>query len=84
MNRSRCFAALMGVLAGCGGRTETPAPIVENAIAASVSPDQSLLAYYAQPSHVSGTLFTGILEVMPLPSGSAVRLGGEASEPVSA
>jgi hypothetical protein len=55
MNRSSCFAALIGMLAGCGGRTETPAPIVENAIAASVSPDQSLLAYYAQPSHVSGT-----------------------------
>src|SRR5580658_995832 len=79
MNRSSCFAALW-VLTGCGGRAETltPAPIVQNAVAAAVSPDQSLIAYYSQPSHVSGTLFTGILEVLPLASGSAIRLGDEA------
>jgi hypothetical protein len=73
---NRCVALTL-LLAGCGGQTEghTPTTLVENAVGASVSFDGTFIAYYVQPSRLSAGPFSGSLEVMPLPSGSAISLG---------
>jgi hypothetical protein len=65
------------MLGGCHVQVETPPPstLVEGAIEASVSFDQTFLAYYTQPSKLPNGPYSGSLEVMPLPSGSAVALG---------
>jgi hypothetical protein len=67
------------LLAGCG-HTVVPAPetVVEGAIVAEVSIDQSFISYYTQPSRLSAGPYTGSLEVMPLPSGSKIPLGAGA------
>jgi hypothetical protein len=74
---ARRTVALMLMLAGCGGRVETPAPVtvVEGAIVAHPSIDQSFIAYYTQPTRLPHGPFSGSLEVMPLPSGPPIALG---------
>ena len=70
--RTACLAL---VLVSCGQTKGPPSEVVvANAIGAAVSFDQSLIAYYTRPSRLSGGPFTGSLEVMPLPSGSATSL----------
>ena len=76
MNRS---ALLMLVMAGCGRveQPSQPAPtsLIQGAVLAQVSSDQSFIAYYNQPSRLANGPYIGSLEVMPLPSGRAIPLG---------
>src|SRR5580658_8908127 len=76
VNRS---ALLMLVMAGCGrvdqSSQSAPTTLIEGAVLAQVSSNESFIAYYNQPSRLANGPYIGSLEVMPLPSGRAIPLG---------
>jgi hypothetical protein len=71
------FVGFVLVVGGCGGLSREPSPptLIEDAVVAEVSIDQSYIAYYTAPIGLSDGPLSGSLTVKPLPSGSAVALG---------